>query len=461
MEKEKVFHCIGIMTGNSLDAADIVLTRFYPNGRMADLAFESIDILAQMGDDFRFLKEEMRKMDGDISGFIRQNTLFFQNLHDSYIKLAAKGVQNLLLKAPVGKEEIDAVGFHGQTCAHKPPSLCFSSLSLPKEENKTAADFFGNSTTVHSLEKSLKGCPNHPYTLQIGSGQMLADETGLPVVFDFRSDDMMNGGEGAPLAPLHTKHLAAGFKKPSLFINAGNTGNVSYIGEKDDILSGWDTGPFNHFLDKIARERLLQPYDKNGQTALKGKIVPGLLELLMQKSVQTPNGENALLLPPPRSFDPAWYKLPKDEAFQNASTEDLLRTLCFFSALLCALSLKEMNPLPAAILLSGGGWKNKVVRQDFENLLSGKIPEIDFLKKDPFFSTLPQRDFSVQTLDEVEISGQYTEARLMADCAKCFLTKEPFTFPKTTGCKTPTVLGKIVFPGSKDKQVYSRAAQIG
>lgn len=92
------------------------------------------------------------------------------------------------------------------------------------------------------------------------------------MIYDFRSDDLMNGGEGAPLAPMHNFHLAASLREkgvfPVAFCNGGNTGNIALIsqnGAGKDILLGWDVGPFNHFADTITRTCFGAPYDKDGR----------------------------------------------------------------------------------------------------------------------------------------------------------------------------------------------------
>lgn len=87
------------------------------------------------------------------------------------------------------------------------------------------------------------------YTVQVGNAGLLADLTGIPVICDFRSDDIMAGGEGAPLAPVHNLHIAGDLRNkgvfPVAFCNAGNTGNISVITEDKDgknVVRGWESG---------------------------------------------------------------------------------------------------------------------------------------------------------------------------------------------------------------------------
>ena len=189
---KEIYNCIGIMTGNSLDAVDVVLTEFN-NKKIRDICFHSRPIPKNMAKEFREIKEKLAQNQGDIAAI---NNKSFRKTHDNYIKLVAQTVHELITKSDIPIEKIDIIGFHGQTCYHRPPSIA----------------------------KKQKPC-----TIQIGSGQMLANLTGLPVAYDFRSDDIFNGGEGAPLAPIHNQHLATSLNFPVVFCNGGNTGNISII----------------------------------------------------------------------------------------------------------------------------------------------------------------------------------------------------------------------------------------
>ena len=203
---------IGIMTGNSLDAVDVVITDFEDD--IKDICAHSIPIPQHIADSFRILKNDIKSANGDIVKVYNNDKIKFLSLHDEYIKIVAQTVNQTIKKANLKKEDIKAIGFHGQTCYHNPPSIN----------------------------------TDNPNTLQIGSGQMLADITGIPVAYDFRSDDIMNGGEGAPLAPIHNQHLALSLKEkgvfPLVFLNAGNTGNLSVISnDKSGNIKTYATTP--------------------------------------------------------------------------------------------------------------------------------------------------------------------------------------------------------------------------
>ena len=164
---------IGIMTGNSLDACDLVLTRFKEN-EMKDLAFSSFPVSKNLQKDILLLKKKIQNKEIILESI--SYDLFFIEVHRRYIKWIASCVKKFLKYHSLNPKDIDAIGFHGQTLDHNPPSVA-----------KT---------------------PEDVYTLQMGSGDYLSDLTKILVISDFRSDDIINGGEGAPLIPPHNEHFA-------------------------------------------------------------------------------------------------------------------------------------------------------------------------------------------------------------------------------------------------------------
>ncbi len=453
---------IGINTGNSLDAADVVLTKFGADQSIVDLDDYSLSMPADLAARLRRFRQAVCDAQGDMgtaallyerslieSGEANDNA---ERLVADYTKYAAQAVNSLLQRSKkklAGMSPIDLIGFHGQTCAHKPPSI-----SRSEEE---------------------------PYTVQIGDGQMLADLTGIPVVYDFRSDDLMNGGEAAPLAPGHHEHLAMHLKAqgkfPVAFCNAGNTGNISIISERPDkslVVFGWDAGPFNEFPDRLMRLERGQDCDRGGECGARGKVNADLLKSLFEHAATTDQGENFLLKPPPKSSDPQWYRsipelIDTVNGANKISFEDRLRTAEYFSAYVYFYSLRWVPDdvlLPRAYLLCGGGWNNPVVKRHFEQLLHGQFdqaPVIDGHKK--LFEHIKGRLLSTDKKpecmisDEYGFSGQFMEARIFADAAVCRVKAVPFTRPETTGCKAPTLLGIIRFPHAQPQRASRNLQQ--
>jgi len=447
------------MTGNSLDGADFVLTRFDDDGIITDLKQYRVDLSTELISALRLIRECVFEAQGDMEQAIKlfadkDSRAFdtFDDLLSNYTRVIANGVFYLVeslksdrLSNPVHIDQVDLIGFHGQTCAHYPPSVAKS-----KD-------------------------PKDVYTVQIGDGRRLADLTGITVVYDYRSDDIINGGEGAPIAPIHHLHLAkdaiARGCFPLAFCNAGNTGNITIVTRDstgEDIVLGWDTGPFNHFSDLLMHETGML-YDPAGQFGKRGTVNIDLLKELFDHSVLTKDGANFLMLPPPKSCDPAWYhNLPE----VMGTTEDPLpfeERLCtaqYFAAYVFVHTLtllpKDLK-IPINYALCGGGWKNENIKQYFNQLLNGPLVSLPVLPehKQSFQnlrSALKQKlarksakeklaGVLIEDSEKFGYDGGSMEARLTADAAVCRIKGIPFTTPLTTGVANDTVLGIIRFPG--------------
>ena len=254
---------IGIMTGNSLDGVDIVLTGF-ENGRITDLGGFSKPYPRILTEKMLRLRARIREEGGRMERLVEDG--FSLAVIDEYTSLVAETVNTFLPRSGYRREDIAALGFHGQTCDHFPPSIAGGEPA---------------------------------YTVQVGNAGLLADLTGIPVICDFRSDDIMAGGEGAPLAPVHNLHIAGDLRNkgvfPVAFCNAGNTGNISVITEDKDgknVVRGWDVGPFNHYTDYLVRTYKGQPYDDGGRLAAGGRIVLELLRDLFDNAAVDGIGRN-------------------------------------------------------------------------------------------------------------------------------------------------------------------------
>jgi anhydro-N-acetylmuramic acid kinase len=448
---------IGAMTGNSLDGVDVVLTRFDEDGAITDLKAHSVASPAQLAANLRALRESINTAGGDMSNAVQKfdeqsaDHGTFEDVQNDYIRFVAAAINELVelarqdkkLSAEYDLQNIDLIGFHGQTCAHFPPSIARSN----------------NSDVV--------------YTCQIGDGQALADLTGIPVVYDFRSDDLMSGGEAAPLAPVHHQHLAEQLRKkgqfPIVFCNAGNTGNLTVISVTADggevAVVGWDAGPFNNYPDALVQLERGEECDFDGKFGSKGKINLPLLEKLFETAVVTKDGRNYLLEPPPKSSDPQWYRLIPEltEAGSNGvSFEDRMRTVEYFSAYIYFHAL-SMTPdhlqMPLNFALCGGGWKNPVSREHFAGLIKGDTGDNPVLPAHKeLFAKLRQRfeataeaypgqKIVVEMSDSFGFDGTAMEARIFADAAVCRVMAKPFTKPSTTGVKRDTVCGIIRYHG--------------
>ena len=445
---------LGIMTGNSLDGVDIVITDFARGGAIIDLASGFTPFPSNLADGVRTLRDLLRIHNGDVTkadtafGETQNDRAALSRLHSEYLELVAQACRSTIDRAIqdgilANRNLIDVIGFHGQTCAHLPPSLTK-----------------GNASS---------------YTIQLGDGQALANMLGIPVIYDFRSDDIMHGGEGAPLAPLHHLHLAEVTKShgafPIAFANAGNTGNLSIItnrvGHKAAQTFGWDTGPFNHFSDLLAREECHKSHDVDGAVGKKGTVNKTLLQLLFDKSAITSDGSNFLTKQPPRSSDPQWYralpellgKAPVGE--EPLSLPDRMRTAEYFAAY-CVMHSLTLVPgdceIPSHYGLCGGGWKNPVVLSAFRELLNPTGPPVILDAHRAAYKQLLMRlankTVMVELTSAYGFDPQAMEARIFADAAVHRVWNQPFTLPQTTGVKAPCVCGVVKFPKDSEPNTF-------
>ena len=494
MTKRDYLLAIGAMTGNSLDGVDVVLTRFDKDGSITDLKAHSVASPAQLTERLRAVREVINTACGDMRKAVEEFDsrasgaehakvddvahVSFDDVHNQYIRFVAGAVQELiaLAKADVklvseyDLNSIDVIGFHGQTCAHFPPSIA----------RTTDSDV--------------------TYTVQIGDGQALADLTGIPVVYDFRSDDLMDGGEAAPLAPVHHQHLAEQLRKqgrfPIAFCNAGNTGNFTIISATTDgvgkfggaalnaggaglnasnrgavAVVGWDAGPFNNYPDRLVQLERGEECDRDGKFGAKGKVNLPLLERLFETAVITQDGRNYLLEAPPKSSDPQWYRLIPELTGEaecgggKISFEDRLRTAEYFSAYIYAHALTmvpEHLEMPHYYALCGGGWKNPIAREHFAGLLRGDFAQNPVLgQHEELFEKLLARlaatgkKVVVAMSDEFGFDGTAMEARIFADAAVSRIMGTAFTRPSTTGVKRETVCGIIRFPAGQADHAFA------
>ena len=426
---------IGINTGNSLDAADVVLTAFHDEGMIKDLAFYSLPFSEELYTRLKNLRHAINNANGDMA-HIAAHYPDFEATLNAYMDCVIAAVHGLIKKAKQSDipdtydlDHIDLIGFHGQTCAHLPPSVA--------QDGAT------------------------PYTVQIGDGQRLADETGITTIYDFRSDDIMNGGEGAPLAPMHNKHIAQSGVFPITFINSGNTSNLAHItktrSSNDIEVVGWDAGPFNHLPDMFARKYLDMPCDQDGAVGKTGQVNQTLLEKLFDSVAVDQSETNFLLKSPPKSSDPRWYRMPDIVDDETIPVEDRLRTIEYLSAYIVFYSLgftPDNLVMPSHFAVFGGGWKNPVIFEHFDSLLkNGTQGNIVIEKHHDWLADISLRLKNVQLAwsDTYGFDGQAMEARIFADMARCRISNIPFTNKQLTGTKMPSICGVIAYPKGKSE----------
>ena len=156
------------------------------------------------------------------------------------------------------------------SCAWSATSRCTTPTPSASSSRRCRAEARGT-TLIGFHGHTVRHIPNEHLTLQIGNPWLLAEQTGMRVVFDFRRRDMAMGGQGAPLVSMFHRALFPNEPRPTLIINLGGVANVTWLGENDEIIAG-DTGPGCGLLDEWIQEMAGLPHDKDGKIAEQGAV---------------------------------------------------------------------------------------------------------------------------------------------------------------------------------------------
>lgn len=278
----------------------------------------------------------------------------------------------------------ELIGFHGQTLAHDP-----------------------------------KGRGTH----QAGSGDLLAQALGLPVVWDFRSNDVAMGGQGAPLAPFFHFACAKWIKvtAPLAFLNLGGVGNLTWVDpaqptpETANALLAFDTGPANAPINDMMQIRLGQAQDDGGALAATGRVDEALVKAF-------------LALPwfhkmPPKSLDRDEFRafFKKTHRLSNA---DAAATLTAIAAASVAKGAEHFPSPVTRLLVAGGGRHNAAMMAELRQRMT----------------------CTVEPIESAELNGDMLEAQAFAFLAARVAYGLPTSCPATTGVPAAIGGGKISRP---------------
>lgn len=302
---------LGLMSGTSLDGIDAALIT--TDGTHIISTGESLTVHYT-----KECKERLRQAlagKGDMLALEREITLHH-----------AEAVKQLLEKAKLTAEDVNIIGFHGQTVIHR------------------AAEHL---------------------TQQIGDGSLLAELTGIDVVCDFRRRDVAAGGQGAPLVPLYHAALAHDVPKPVAIVNIGGVANVTWIGENDELLA-FDTGPGNALIDDWVFTHTGKDYDDGGYLAANGNIHEDLVEKLLSHPF--------FATKPPKSLDRNSFST---EILAGLSAEDGAATLTLFTGKALLDACEHFPAIPAGWLITGGGRHNVSLFRLLKAILPGTVQTVE------------------------------------------------------------------------------------
>ena len=370
---DKIYTSMGLMSGTSLDGVDVSIIK-------SDGKREYSSILDRFFEYDRKLVKKALKIRDKISNFEGLIT------HLDEIKALEKDITLFHAKAVnetlnTSKSDIDLIGFHGQTIFHDPK----------KKISK-----------------------------QLGDGKLLSQLIKKKVVYNFRQNDLDNGGQGAPFTPIFHNALANKIYKkfdlrfPINILNIGGIANITSTVNWKDLwhkkkIYAYDIGPGNCLIDEWIRNNSKKKYDKEGLIAKSGKVDQLILNQAIENFTGNFDYEKSLDV---KDFDIFFAK--------GLSLENGAATITEFTGKLIAdgMNLVSGNQW----LVCGGGRKNKYLLESIKNNFS-KI--------------------KLDLIDEYEIDGDFIESQAFAFLAIRSLKGMDISFPSTTRCKD-SVSGGII-----------------
>ena len=377
----KIYTAMGLMSGTSLDGVDVSVIESDGNKEFTTILDRYFEYDKELIQKILSIREKITHTDKlneyskEITDLDRKITLFH-----------AEAVNETLVSS---KFSVDLIGFHGQTI-------------------------------FHDSEKKI--------SKQVGDGNLLSQLTKKKIVYNFRQNDLANGGQGAPLTPIFHNVLANEINKkfnlgfPLNILNIGGISNMTstvdwknFLSEKSTI-DAYDIGPGNCLIDEWIRKNSKKKYDEDGLVARSGTSDELILNQALENFSENNNYKKSLDI---KDFDIFFAK--------GLSLENGAATITNFTAALIANGMKYTQRTEQTFLhkwlVCGGGRKNKYllesIKNNFENI-------------------------SIEPIDQYEIDGDFVESQAFAYLAIRSFLELPISFPTTTGCKKPITGGTIV-----------------
>ncbi|MBF7696660.1 anhydro-N-acetylmuramic acid kinase [Acinetobacter rathckeae] len=367
---------IGVMTGTSMDGIDFVAASFEPLTLHATL---SIAFEPDLKDELMALT---RPGDNEIDRMGKADV--------ALAKKIAHGINQLIDYNGLNREQIRAIGCHGQTIRHR---------------------------------------PEDGFTLQLGDPNIITEITQIAVVSDFRRRDMAAGGQGAPLVPAFHQAIFQHNQIDRVILNLGGIANVSLLpANKKHKILGFDTGPANILMDGWCRRHTGQPFDENGDWAAHGTAIRPLLDRLyahdfFSKEPPKSTGREDFNLDWLDDQLIDWRNDPEYEELDDTA-ENIQATLAKLTVRAIQKAVYRSGMKDGEMYVCGGGAYNSYVLEQLR-------------------WRLRKHEWSVQTTDVLGLSPTWVESTAFAWLAMQFIAQRSGNVPAVTGASGTRILGCI------------------
>ena len=378
---KKIYTALGTMSGTSLDGIDFSIIQTDGEDHLSLMDNKYLEFSNSLKEKIRSIKSKISSTN-ECKKVIQSNE--YKELSNEITMFHQEGMIQTVGYG--GDRPIDVIGFHGLTLWHKPADK---------------------------------------YTHQIGDAKLLKESIvkyknlkNSEIIFNFRENDILNGGQGAPLTPMYHKALMKHLKivDPRLIVNIGGITNVTYI-NRGNIFST-DIGPGNCLIDKWIKKNFDKDFDIDGKISLEGKVDENLVDNFLNKLKKKAKNKNI-------SYDTSDFDILE---FNRLNPKDGAATLSFVTAK-AILNFAKNYDLKK-IIICGGGRHNQAI--------------LNNLKKDNFDISLIDHVKSSQKDDLIlNLNGDFIESQAFAYLAIRSFLKKIITLPETTGVNKACLGGKI------------------
>ena len=360
---------LGLMSGTSMDGVDICI---------ANLTIDSNNDIKYKIINSNYIPYDLKTRD------IIHDSIFCKSYSVDFVNSYLGNLFSDIIIKEIKNKNIDLISNHGQTLSHK----------------------------------------DREYSIQVGDSRMIHKRTNIPVVSNFRQDDIKLGGNGAPLMPILDWFLFKNNKTNVLSINIGGISNLSLISKnmhKNNVI-GFDMGPGMCLIDRYVRKNWNQKYDKNGFLSNQGNINIKLLKFLMTDTIVNKKPPKSIST---ENYDNEYIHRINNE-FPNINDYDILRTLVNFTAVSISNNIMKYITHDYLdqydLIISGGGIKNKVLFLDIKKEFKG---------------------INVSKLNMNGLNIDNKEAFLMCLLGYTKIMNIPNNLPSVTGASMETVCGTL------------------
>jgi anhydro-N-acetylmuramic acid kinase len=357
---------IGLISGTSMDGIDAALVRF---------GDASLDILQTHEHEYSAALRE--RLSAAILDSSIATLADVASLHRDVGESFRDAAKVLLKNANVDAAVVKAIGSHGQTVRHEP-----------------------------NIER--------PFSLQIGDPEIIAEGTGIRTIADFRTADIAQGGQGAPLAPAFHEWLFRQAGTSRVILNIGGISNVTVLAADGAATTGFDTGPGNTLMDAWCRRIQNEAFDRNGAWSASGSVNEDLLQRLLADSYF------AAAAPKSTGFEYFNLEWLDRHDLHGIDAADIQATLSELSAVSIADAIRSCLQHECEVLVCGGGVHNIELMRRLAAALPG---------------------FNVQSTASAGLDPDWVEAAAFAWLAMRTTLGLPGNLPSVTGAKRATVLG--------------------